>query len=117
MTDRDGPPGSSVTRVQTLREGILLAWNPSFQPETIRAHVEAHRRSPDRITWWARLALGTSQEYSIAPVEEAMRLMERSPEERPVFVTDYVRLHALRVDHVQSERPSSGVPDYYAKFG
>ena len=97
----------------TMVEGILLPWNPVFNPETIRVHVEAHRVSPIRATWWGRLSRGKSVEYSVRPEDEAAEVLKNDPARRPVFVTDYVRLHALRVDFVTRHRPED-VPAYYA---
>lgn len=99
-----------------LTQGVLMTWNPLFSPETVRVHVEAHRKSPpgDRKTWWGRLSLGASEEYTQRPAREAVELLSRNPAQRPVLVTDYIHLHALRVDLITREQPPEAVPPYYS---
>jgi hypothetical protein len=102
-----------LEKTEEMVEGILLPWNPFFEPETIRVHVTEHRASkPERFGWWGRFGLGTSQQFSRGPVACAFELLSTQTERRPVFVTDFVRLHALKVVEVSRERPQSACGYY-----
>ena len=82
---------------------LLSVWNPYFEPETIQVHVELLRQH--RKVWWARLYRGARLDREAAREKYAKvsALWAAARTERRdvvLFVTNYVMLHALRVDEI-----------------
>ena len=82
---------------------LLSVWNPYFEPETIQVHVDLLRQHGK--VWWARLYRGSRLDEAQARAKYAKVAAlweEARAEGREVilFVTNYVMLHALRVDEI-----------------
>lgn len=80
---------------------LLSVWNPYFEPETIQVHVELLRQHGK--VWWARLYRGKELDEAAAREKYAQVAALWEPGRRGegvLYVTNYVMLHALRVDGV-----------------
>ncbi len=79
---------------------LLTVWNPYFEPETIQVHVELLRQHGK--VWWARLYRGQpiDTEAARAKYAHVAEIWPPSRKEGVLFATNFVMLHALRVDAV-----------------
>lgn len=82
---------------------LLSVWNPYFEPETIQVHVEL-LRSHGKV-WWARLYRGSPLDEAAArdkyaQVDALWEEARVAGRELVLFVTNFVMLHALRVDGI-----------------